>query len=300
VGRGHEAERRGKQPVRTDCPAFERTALMKMAAQLRDPYQLAVPFPHIVIDDFVDADLLDAVVGEFPKPDEIQWWAFDDDREKKLGTRDEAAMGPITRNLFAQLNSATMIDFLQTLTGISGLVPDPHLFGGGLHQIQAGGFLKIHADFNLHPATALERRLNLLIYLNKQWNEEYGGHLELWDMTMTRCIHRIAPVFNRCVIFTTGETSYHGHPEPLRCPSDRTRKSLALYYYSAPRTSSGVDVVAQNTVFRARPGENLSQFVPAARASSRRHRAHEIVNRWLPPVAVDALRQAKGRLAPKN
>ena len=147
--------------------------------------------------------------------------------------------------------------FLERLSGIEGLIADPHLDGGGLHQIERGGRLAVHADFSRNWKLQLERRLNLLVYLNEDWDESYGGHLELWDRSMTRADQRILPVFNRCVIFSTDSTSYHGHPDPLTCPEDRTRKSLALYYYTVERPREKRSS-ARSTVWRARPGEEES------------------------------------------
>ncbi|NEN95926.1 MAG: 2OG-Fe(II) oxygenase, partial [Moorea sp. SIO3I7] len=134
----------------------------------------------------------------------------------------------------------------------------PHFVGGGLHQIEKGGYLKIHADFNRHTKLRLDRRLNLLIYLNKDWQEDYGGHFEMWDTEMTQSQKKILPVFNRCVIFSTTDFSYHGHPEPLTCPEGRTRKSLALYYYSNGRPAEELSKSGDHsTLFKARPGEKL-------------------------------------------
>ena len=130
------------------------------------------------------------------------------------------------------LNSGPFLAFLERLTGINGLIADPHLRGGGVHIIRRGGKLGIHADFNHHKRLKVFRRLNLLLYLNREWDEAWGGHLELWNRDKTRCCRRIAPVFNRTVIFDTSNFSYHGHPEPLECPQDESRKSLALYYYT--------------------------------------------------------------------
>jgi hypothetical protein len=121
------------------------------------------------------------------------------------------------------------------LTGISGLIPDPYLEGGGLHQIERDGFLKVHADFNVHAKLRLDRRLNFILYLNQDWREEYNGHLELWDRGMTRCVRKVLPVCNRAVVFVTTDWSFHGHPEKLACPPGRTRKSVALYYYTNGR-----------------------------------------------------------------
>jgi Rps23 Pro-64 3,4-dihydroxylase Tpa1-like proline 4-hydroxylase len=151
---------------------------------------------------------------------------------------------------------SVFIDFLETLTGITGLLPDPHLWGGGLHQIQRGGFLKVHADFNRHERLDLDRRLNLLVYLNKDWKEEYGGQLELWSRDMKRCEERVLPVFNRCVVFSTTDTSYHGHPDELTCPEGWTRKSMALYYYTTGRSAEETSQ-SHSTLYQERPGESV-------------------------------------------
>lgn len=198
-------------------------------------YAEARPFPHAVIDDLFDEATLDAVLEDFPARDEETWRRFDNPREKKQGFDYRT---PVRRNLreFLQfLNSAEILEFLETLTGIDGLIPDPYFGGAGPHQSFAGGFLKIHADFNWHPKLKLDRRLNLLVYLNRDWRDEYGGHLELWDPEMTRCERRILPVWNRTVVFSTTDTSYHGHPQPMTCPEDMSRKSISMYYYTNGR-----------------------------------------------------------------
>lgn len=234
--------------------------LNDLAEKYSEAYQTAKPFPHIVIDDFMPELLLSEIVNEFPQTDSIDWQKFEASAEKKLASKSELQMGEVTRFLLYQLNSSTFITFLEKLTGIDGLIPDPHFIGGGLHQIEPGGYLKMHVDFNRHDRLKLDRRLNLLIYLNKNWEEEYGGHLELWDKDVTQCSKKILPVFNRCVIFSTTDFSYHGHPEPLTCPEGQTRKSLALYYYSNGRPASEIrrGGSGHSTLFRARPGETIA------------------------------------------
>lgn len=177
--------------------------LQPVAEQHRHEYAAADPYPHSVIDAFLPKTILERVVSEIPRPGETDWIEFDDGRGKKLASKVETQLGSATRALLYQLNSSVFIDFLETLTGIRGLVPDPHFWGGGVHQIVRGGFLKIHADFNRHPRLNLDRQLNLLIYLNPEWHEEWGGHLELWDRDMIQCRKKILPIFGRCVVFST-------------------------------------------------------------------------------------------------
>ncbi len=247
----------GTQLAATEPILLEPARLQTLAEQHRREYAAAEPFPHIVIDDFLPKAVLERVISEIPRPGEVGWIEFDDARGKKLASKFETQLGSATRALLYQLNSSVFVDFLETLTGISGLVPDPHLWGGGVHQIVRGGFLKVHADFNRHPRLKLDRRLNLLLYLNTEWQEEWGGHLELWDRDMTECRKKILPIFGRCVVFSTTDFAYHGHPDPLNCPAGTTRKSLALYYYSNGRPRSETAGEHYSTPFRRRPGERL-------------------------------------------
>lgn len=262
--------------------------LQKLAIDYRGEYSQANPFSHIVIDNFLPEFVLDNVLNEFPKVDAINWQKFDASTEKKLATKHERQIEDNTRLLLYRLNSSTFIDFLETLTGIDGIIPDPHFEGGGLHQIERGGFLKMHADFNRHRKLRLDRRLNLLLYLNKNWQEAYGGHLELWDRNMTQCQKKILPIFNRCVIFNTTDFSYHGHPEPLTCPKGQTRKSLALYYYSNGRPDEEV-LESHSTLFQPRPGDKLVPENPSG------IKFKTILKKLVPPILIDAQNYLRNR-----
>jgi len=243
----------------------------------RVSYANARPFPHVVLDDFFDPRLLDRVLSEFPKPGEIPWQRFDNAREIKLASASESSFGPVTRLLLYHLNSITFLEFLGSVTGIADLMPDPCFNGGGLHQIVRGGKLAIHADFNKHPRYGLDRRLNLLLYLNKDWREEFGGHLELWNRDMTRCEAKILPVFNRLMVFGTTDFTYHGHPDPLQCPEGMTRKSLALYYFSNGRPAQEISG-DHSTLFRARSPD---EFRPTLK-----RRLRNVAKELLPPVVT--------------
>lgn len=204
-------------------------------AALRERYQTAQPFPHVVLDGLFDGALLEQVLAEFPGPDDIEWQRFENRTEKKLGYSYKQPLAPRLRQFLFEMNTPVVLEFLEQMTGIEGLIPDPYFGGAGPHQILPGGFLKIHADFNWHPILKLDRRLNLLVYLNQDWDEAYGGHLELWDAGMNGCEQKILPLFNRTVVFSTTDFSFHGHPHPLACPPGRSRKSVSLYYYSNGR-----------------------------------------------------------------
>ena len=212
-----------------------------------EEYNSGDPFPHIVIDNFLPPNILDAVLDKFPKPGDMDWWSFNNNNEIKLGSKNEVQIPQVARNVLAELNSGYVLDWLEIVTGVPGLIADTRLIGGGLHQIQRGGKLGVHVDFNIEPRTKMYRKLNLLIYLNKDWQDEWGGQLELWDEPKLNCIKKVAPVFNRCVLFNTNNKSWHGHPHPLNTPEDITRKSLALYYYTVGGEEE--NVAAHNTVF---------------------------------------------------
>lgn len=159
----------------------------------------------------------------------------------------EMLAGRTTRQLYWELNSADFMAFLQQLTGIDYLLPDPYLFGGGIHETRAGGYLLLHADFNKQKELGLDRRLNIIIYLNEAWQDGYGGLLQLWHRDQSACSKAVRPLAGRAVIFATESDTWHGHPEPLTTPDGVTRKSIALYYYS--RARDGLDVPAQKTVW---------------------------------------------------
>lgn len=257
-------------------------------------YRSAKPFPSITFDGFFAPAALDAVLSEFPDLSVKPQVRYESHNElAKYTTRGEARFGPETRALLHFLNSEPFLAFVQRLTGIDEpLLPDPYFNGGGLHEIKPGGLLKVHADFNKHPETKLDRRVNVLVYLNKDWREEYGGHFELWDRAMTKPEVRILPLFNRLAMFSTTSTSYHGHPDPLTCPPGRSRKSIALYYYTNGRPAHEVEVDGiHTTLFRGRDEHEQRAIDAASDTFSRRMDAllldmtppivHRTADRWI-------------------
>jgi len=196
------------------------------------------PFPHIVIDNFYPEDELNKVADEIENISEETWnnnnvaMGTHQYQQRKSAIRNTNVIGPHSKSLVDLFNSDLMLAWLTQITGIKNLKRDPYNLGGGLHRTQRGGKLSIHADFNTHPNTNQYRRLNALLYMNRDWKEEWNGHLELWNKDMSERTHNLLPIFNRLVIFATDDHSYHGHPEPLECPEDRARLSFAFYYYT--------------------------------------------------------------------
>jgi Rps23 Pro-64 3,4-dihydroxylase Tpa1-like proline 4-hydroxylase len=259
--------------------------MAQLVAPTRAAYASAKPFPYFYIDNFFDPSLLDAVLGEFPKPGEIKWQKFDNEKEVKLASAKEQSFGPMTRLLLYHMNSMTFLDFLSEVTGIENLISDPSFQGGGMHQIVRGGKLGVHADFNKHPVYHLDRRLNALLYLNKDWKEEYGGHLELWNREVTQCEAKILPVFNRLAVFGTTDFTFHGHPNPLLCPEGVTRKSLALYYFTNGRPAEEINGASNTTLFKPR---DAADFKPTF---SQRLRA--VARDVLPPILTRQLERLR-------
>ena len=207
----------------------------------------AVPFPHLVLDDFLPEEVLQLLIAEFPGEDDIEWTPWGPGRttsgaggkSNKLGQSDERCFPPFIRHFMAQLLSDTFVKFVEAASGIEGIIVDPSHHGCGLHSTGRHGRLMIHTDVNRHPHSKrrIHQVLNLIIYLNNDWKEEYKGHLELWTADRKPC-KKILPIANRAVLFETGTRSFHGHPEALACPEGRRRNSLAVYYYCLDRPPS--------------------------------------------------------------
>jgi hypothetical protein len=257
-----------------DYLSFDESACAAAGERLSEAYQAAHPFPHAVIEDFLDHDLLLQIANSYPSLENRPF--FDRDQERfKYQIHPQESDSALVRNLFAELNSQAFLGFLRALTGIEGLIADPYFLGGGLHETRRGGHLGVHADFNVHSTMKVERRLNLLVYLNEDWQPAYGGDLELWDNAMTACERKVAPTIGRAVIFNTALDSFHGHPEPLACPEDRSRRSIATYYYTAPE--DGVARLAQRTTnFRQRPH--------TADRKDWRIALEHLIDDWTPPA----------------
>lgn len=229
--------------------------LIEVAQRYSKEYQSGAPFPNIHFNDFFSADFLETVLEEFPDLSKTNARSYKNKQEIKLAGKGEQSFGLATKKFMHFLNSEPFLQFLQILTGIKEpIIGDPYFLGGGQHEIKKGGLLKIHADFNKHPTLELDRRINVLVYLNKDWEESFGGHFELWDNNMESCVKKILPLFNTLAIFSTTDFSYHGHPNPLDCPENRSRKSLALYYYSNGRPAHEInqDASEHSTLFKKR------------------------------------------------
>ena len=259
---------------------FDERVLATLAdGSRRKEFRSAEPSRHVVIDGLFDDAALREVVRDFPAPDAPFWRRTNEARaEIKLATRRAVGIPESAMRLIQALHSPRFVEALAAATGVNGLIVDPHLDGGGLHQIERGGRLAIHRDFMDHPIMHVNRRLNVIVYLNEGWREEWGGALEIWDRDLRRCERRIAPLFNRTLVFLTTDYSYHGHPDPLDCPPGVTRKSVALYYYTNGRPDDEVSL------------ENRSRGGRYVRRPGDRWTPTDLARVFTPPLLYDAAR----------
>jgi hypothetical protein len=269
---------------------LERTKLAELAAQYAEKFRTAKPFAHVVIPDFLPGAVAQAIAAEFPAPNAIKWRLagpgdaqHSGDREvEKITTSDEAQFPPLIRHVMHEFNSGVFLSFVEKLTGFTGLAPDPWYYGCGLHSTGRGGRLMVHADASRHPNPNFDQILNMIYYATPGWREEWGGHLELWDETASRCVDKITPTFNSMLIFFTGTKSYHGHPHPLTTPPGIRRNSLAAYYYQTDRK-------IDETYSGHKKYVEWKQTNSHDRRVSMFHRAKKIARNTLPAGVVNRL-----------
>jgi len=234
---------------------------------LSEAFRTARPFPSVCIDDFLEPGFAVEIARSYAEAfsSDAVHRTFNAVNEKRKSQIIDSARfpSPVAR-LADYCRSQAFRDVLSEITGIPDLLWDERFIGGGMHQTAAHGLLDVHVDFNRLEGVGWYRRVNLLLFLNENWRDEWGGRLELWDRDVRNCIHSFAPVLNRCVMFATSDISFHG-VTALTCPPDVARRSFALYYYTkdAPAGASH----EHTTIFRARPDEHLKRYVlmPAER-----------------------------------
>jgi Rps23 Pro-64 3,4-dihydroxylase Tpa1-like proline 4-hydroxylase len=248
---------------------------------LKRQYRANHPCPHILLEDFLEPEIALEMATEFPQSSTETWTQYKHANENKLGMAKRALFPPAIGAVTDELNSPEFVAWISELTGIPNLMADPMLEGGGLHQSGRGGYLNVHTDFSVHHFHPhWRRRVNLILYLNPGWCEEWGGSLELWEKSadgkMTRCGAKYPPLLNYALIFTTDERSLHGFPDPLTCPEVESRKSLALYYYTLEASRN---VPVHSTDYFPRPQDGWAKSAMI----------------WLDKKAVDLYSRAKAR-----
>jgi Rps23 Pro-64 3,4-dihydroxylase Tpa1-like proline 4-hydroxylase len=215
---------------------------VSLSKKLKFNYQSAYPFPHIVIDNFIQDSILSKSMDEM---NQFEYFGYDgtaysaEHQVNKFFTpwcenniHDVKNYAPATFMLMNYFNSPEFISFVEELSGIKNLLPDNIFFGGAIHKLTTGGKLDIHADYTLHPIHKTYRRITMLIYMNKDWDKKWGSDLELWEKDMSRYVKKIEPIFNRAVLFNVTHNSFHGHPHPLNCPENINRLSYSICYFT--------------------------------------------------------------------
>jgi hypothetical protein len=251
-------------------------------------YAQAAPFPHIVMDDFLPEALIQSILQNFPvdaiSSDTVFNIGYGGQHKRQIMPED---CNEYCRSLFHFFNSQPVLQFLEGLTGIQGLIPDPYFQGGGFHETSRGGKLGVHADFRVNEQLHLQRRLNLLIYLNPVWETEWLGQLELWDRPMKNCVAKVEPILNRCVVFSTDSDTWHGHPDPLNTPENIKRRSIALYYYTASKEIYN-EVPTMDTLYKARPHDSAD-----IQREAKRFASEQYLRQWAPPIVVRGIHKIR-------
>ena len=238
-------------------------------------FQGAKPVPWFKIDNFLKADFANACADAFPTYDEVQKLGVTftniNEKGKFQVTKPEVFPAPL-KQLYDLLNGREFLDLMEHVTGMPKLLPDEKLVGGGLHATGARGHLDVHLDFNMLRDRGWHRRLNILVYLNKGWQEDWGGEFELWNEDVSKRAETFLPIFNRCVMFNTNNVSYHG-VNAVKCPEGQARKSFAAYYYTeaAPADFNEPPSNGQfhDTIFKARPDEKMKSVMMPVEAATK-------------------------------
>lgn len=223
--------------------------------KLASEFKNALPYKHIVIDNFLRQDIADTLYQKFPDY-ELFNKKYDGMNERKAeGSNFEDFPKEFTL-LRQEVSSPEFCQWVSQITGVDNVFVTQDALGSGLHQGKNGSFLDIHIDFSMHHLANVYRRLNLLIFFNKDWKDEWAGHTELWNADMTKCEKKVRPDFNRALIFVTTGKSYHGYGK-INPPEEVTRKSFYTYFYT---NEAGEQNNSYNdTVFKARPEDGLTK-----------------------------------------
>lgn len=240
------------------------------AKGLRAQVCASTPFPNFCIDNFLRDEFAREVLASYPSYQDASGLGHSFKAVNEVGkvqVCDSRVFPAPVAKLNEILASPEFLALMSEVMGIPNLIADSALVGGGIHQTGPRGRLDVHVDFNYIADRQLHRRLNILLYLNEGWREEWGGDIELWDSEVKVCHRRLSPIFNRCVMFETNEISFHG-VTAVRCPDDVVRRSFAAYYYTTEAPAHW-DGNSHTTIFKARPNEVLKGAVlmPAEKMS---------------------------------
>ncbi len=260
-----------------DCAFFDEMSAAERQ-QLRAQYEKTEPFKYLVLDGLFSPVSLRRVEGEFDSAQAVAWREINTGLQRKRGSVPDTTLPTNVQDYFNTINAGPFLRFLSDVTGISDLIPDPALYGGGMHEVGEDGAFEVHVDFQRHPRTQLNNRLAVITYLNDNWDLADGGHLELWQMKPAECRATVTPLFGRTVIMEQSWEAAHGHPQPVR--KGRKRRSVTAYFYTNGLTAAGV-------------GNSLPTTYVARRGHSAQQRAELVLRLLLPPIVLSALKSCK-------
>ena len=265
-------------PERHLATLSEKLLLPPNLGAIAASYRAAKPYPHVVIDNLFPNEMLDSVLDEMAEMRAAQWVNVDQNpRERTVRMRSAAEMHAAGDRIVGLLHSASFLYFLSDITGIEQLLPDPYLQGAGFAVMRSGDYFDVHADRNVAYETGLQRRLAMIIFLNKDWKKEYHGELQLWTPDGKRCETMIEPVYNRTILFEVAYPNFHGVPEPLACPPHRVRQSFIAYFHTAGKAEAN-----------AKPHTTI--FAPRMYGTPRQ-RVRSVIREIVPPVVMRLYRR---------
>ena len=230
----------------------------KDISKLNTMFLNAEPFEHIVIDDFLELSYAEKISANFPTLNS-DWHEYKNPIEVKYAYDNINDLNEDCKNFFYYLSTPEMINVISSITEISNLEYDKYLHGAGLHKHPRYGLLNIHLDYEKHPISAKERRLNVILFISKDWDQSWNGSNELWNKDVTNCVTKTQVKFNRAIIFKTNDISWHGVPDKIMCPDDVFRNSMAYYYVSPLNTQKPEDGYRKKAKFVKRPKDPYNE-----------------------------------------
>jgi len=224
--------------------------------RISQEYSTALPYEHVVIPNFFSDEYAEILGWNIPDPDET-WFKYDNPFEGKY-LFNKFKEGDVAKKAIDLLYSKECVEYMSKISKIDALQVDPHLNAGGLHAYPRNGISGVHLDYNIHPISGKERRVSILVYMSKNWNTEWGGQLKIWDASLSTCKTIEHGLWNTAVIFKTNGLTYHGFPEPIKCPEGTYRKAIGVYYMSDPTPESLADI-RRNAVYFPAPGQKVNE-----------------------------------------
>jgi dTDP-glucose 4,6-dehydratase len=236
--------------------------------ELNNTFINAEPFEHIIIPNFLSDEYAEKIFNEFPIDIYSgNWHKYNNPIENKITNDNINSMPRCITKLFNLLSCKEIIEKIQLLSGIDKLEYDPYLHGAGIHVHTTGGKLDMHLDYEKHPFLDKERRLNIILYMSKDWKEEWNGDTQLWDKDLSKCVVKSPVIFNSALIFKTNENSWHGLPEEIKCPEGVLRKTIAYYYVSPLESKPDIHRIGNDgsgyrtkATFKKRPEDEYDEL----------------------------------------